>query len=128
MVSKQLEDNLGIIMKATQLLLEANLSIVSKKLDYFQKPFCTQVVPDEVVGQPQGPLMYDHEAVGVDSDRLVKVDRITMENQHPLSCSMPTTTVPTETTTYPKLAEGKAGGVSMNEQVMPSPQEQFFGM
>jgi hypothetical protein len=33
-----LEANLGIIIKTTQLLSVANLSMVSKQLNYFQKP------------------------------------------------------------------------------------------
>jgi hypothetical protein len=51
-----------------------------------------------------------------------------MGHQRLLSTSVPTTTVPTESTTYPDTGEGNYDGAGLHEEDASSLQVPFFGM
>ncbi|KAK1619200.1 hypothetical protein QYE76_024717 [Lolium multiflorum] len=102
------------------------------EMDDVEPLFCTQVVPEPVVGESQDPDFYVHEAVVANSDRYSGrghehngEQAATAGNQ-----SFPTTTFPTDTTTNPDFAEGGSDGeaVGITEEILSSPQEPFLGM
>ncbi|KAK1573102.1 hypothetical protein QYE76_008313 [Lolium multiflorum] len=102
------------------------------EMDDVEPLFCTQVVPEPVVGKSQDPDFDVHEAVVANSDRYSGRGHehngeqvATAGNQ-----SFPTTTFPTDTTTNPDFAEGGSDGeaVGITEEILSSPQEPFLGM
>jgi hypothetical protein len=100
--------------------LDLNASPGEDDLFYDTEPqFCTQAAPPEMVGESPDPIgQYQEEAVGVSDVR----------NGRGLGNSLPTSTMPTETMTYPDLDEGATDGVGNQEEVLSSPQEPFIGM
>jgi hypothetical protein len=102
------------------------------EMDDVEPLFCTQAVPEPVVGESQDPDSDVHEAVVANSDRYSGrghehngEQAATAGNQ-----SFPTTTFPTDTTTNPDFAEGGSDGeaVGITEEILSSPQEPFLGM
>ncbi|XP_051219803.1 protein FAR1-RELATED SEQUENCE 5-like [Lolium perenne] len=102
------------------------------EMDDVEPLFCTQVVPEPVVGESQDPDLDVHEAVVGNSDRYSGrghehngEQATSVGNQN-----FPTTTFPTDTTTNPDFAEGGSDGeaIGITEEILSSPQEPFIGM
>jgi hypothetical protein len=96
------------------------------EMDDVEPLFCTQVVPEPVVGESQDPDLDVHEAVVGNSDRYSGrghehngEQAASVGNQN-----FPTTTFPTDTTTNPDFAEGGSDGeaVGITEEILSSPQ------
>ncbi|KAK1603839.1 hypothetical protein QYE76_027512 [Lolium multiflorum] len=132
-IARLLEDksSRGKIQKMSGLNLNATPT-EDVEMDDAEKLFCTQVVPEPVVGESQDPDCDVHEAVVANSDRYSGrghehngEQAATVGNQ-----SFPTTTFPTDTTTNPDFAEGGSDGeaVGITEEILSSPQEPFLGM
>jgi hypothetical protein len=82
-----------------------------------------------MVGESPDPIgQYQEEAVGVSDVRNGRGLGTSGPTHNAGGNSLPTTTMPTSSTTYPDLDEGAANGVGNQEEVLSSPQEPFLGM
>jgi hypothetical protein len=87
-------------------------------------------VQEEGVGESPDPMDLQYGPVGADSE-LHNAGRLRQGQAHNTGASgnsVPTSTMPTETTTYPDIEEGGSDGGDKQEEVHSSPQEPFIGM
>jgi hypothetical protein len=110
--------------------LDLNAIPSKDELFYDTEPqFCTQAVPEEMVEESPNPIgighaadvggFYVHNAGGLDNHG---------EAHAAVGNSIPTTTIPTESTTSRNLEEGATDGDGVHEEVASSPPESFNGM
>jgi hypothetical protein len=110
--------------------IDLNASPTDDELFYDTEPqFCTQAAPEYVEESPD-PMQQDNVADGGDSGVHSGARRKHPQahTSGPGGGSIPTTNIPTETTTYPDMAGGDADGGGMQEEVISSPSEPFLGM
>jgi hypothetical protein len=110
--------------------LDLNAIPSEDELFYDTEPqFCTQAVPEEMVGESPNPIGIGQaaEVGGSDVHSAGGLDNHGEANAAGGN-SIPTTTIPTESTTYRNLEEGATDGDGVHEEVASSPQEPFIGM
>ncbi|KAM0828043.1 hypothetical protein ACQ4PT_067800 [Festuca glaucescens] len=82
-----------------------------------------------MVKESPDPMVQDQEEVGGGSDdRSGRGPRHNAASHNVGNNSVPTTTMPTESTTYPDLEEAANDGAGIHEEAASSPQEPFLGM
>jgi hypothetical protein len=110
--------------------LDLNASPAEDDLLYDTEPqFCNQAASPEMVGESPDPIGQFQEEVVDDSDVRNGRGLGTSGPAHNAGeNSLPTTTIPTTSTTYPDLDEGATDGVGNQGEVLSSPQEPYLGM
>ncbi|XP_051229777.1 protein FAR1-RELATED SEQUENCE 5-like [Lolium perenne] len=90
-------------------------------------PFCTQAPPAEMVEESPDPIGSDHEVGGGSNDHSGRGPHNNTDSRNVGNNSIPTTTMPTESTTYPEFEDGEDDIAGMHE-VLSTPTEPFLGM
>jgi hypothetical protein len=109
--------------------IDLNASPTEDEVFYDTEPqFCTQATP-EIVEESPYPLQQDNVADGGDSAvHSAQQKRAQAHTTRSGGDSIPTSTMPTESTTYPDMGGGDADGGGKQEEVISSPSEPFLGM
>lgn len=90
--------------------------------------FCTQAALEEIVEESPDPMVEEQEAFGGRSDEYSGRDRQQQGEAHNAgNNSIPTTSVPIESTTYPDMEEGATDGADMHEEVASIPKNHLLG-
>ncbi|XP_071680132.1 protein FAR1-RELATED SEQUENCE 5-like [Lolium perenne] len=90
-------------------------------------PFCTQAPPPEMVEESLDPIGSEQEVGGGSNDHSNRGPHNNSASHNVGNNSILTTTMPTESTTYPEFEDGEDDIAGMHE-VLSTPTEPFIGM
>jgi hypothetical protein len=86
-------------------------------------PFCTQAPPSKMVEESTDPMVSDHELGGGSNDHSGRGPHNNLASHNVGNNNIPTTTMPTKSTTYLDFEEGGNDRAGMHEEVLSTPQK-----